>query len=205
MNNKCGTSFTGWRWNKTRVHPGFGSWNICFLSTGPPLPRSRFAVAVNWTGILFVEGKDKKLLELPYIKIKAVHVTRYWIIHHYLTSHFNCGLTKVSSKRNVFNVCSDGHFGAQSVRVVTVGGEYVLECEEAADMTTLVGKHLDGLRERSVYAMVQQDTGKSSESRQHVGSKNLCIQKNNTHSLSLSLVVQVTPCSWSVNGGTCSW
>uniref|UniRef100_A0A3Q3XBS1 Uncharacterized protein n=1 Tax=Mola mola TaxID=94237 RepID=A0A3Q3XBS1_MOLML len=83
------------------------------MISGPPLPRSRFAVAVNCTGILFVEGKDKKLLELPYIEIKAVHITR----------------------------------------VVTVGGEYVLECEEAADMTALVEKHLDGLREQKQHAL----------------------------------------------------
>lgn len=45
--------------------------NICF--TGPPLNDSLFLVAVNWSGILFMDGKDRKLLEVPYLKIKQVH------------------------------------------------------------------------------------------------------------------------------------
>lgn len=48
-----------------------------YLSTGPPLPKSRFVVAVNWNSILFVDGRDKKLLELPYLELKEVRMIRY--------------------------------------------------------------------------------------------------------------------------------
>lgn len=43
------------------------SGNICI--SGPPLDTTSFAVAVNWSGIVFLDGKDKKLLEMPYLEI----------------------------------------------------------------------------------------------------------------------------------------
>lgn len=45
--------------------------------TGPPLPKIKFLVAVNWTGILFMDGRDKKLREFPYIEIKDVNIERH--------------------------------------------------------------------------------------------------------------------------------
>uniref|UniRef100_A0A3P8U3G5 Myosin VIIBb n=1 Tax=Amphiprion percula TaxID=161767 RepID=A0A3P8U3G5_AMPPE len=36
------------------------------MMSGPPLPKSRFVVAVNWTGILFMERRDKRLPFLLY-------------------------------------------------------------------------------------------------------------------------------------------
>lgn len=46
-------------------------------STGPTLPKSRFVVAVSWSGIFFMDGRDKKLLELPYLEVKEVRKLRY--------------------------------------------------------------------------------------------------------------------------------
>lgn len=48
-----------------------------YLSTGPPLPKSRFIVAVNWSAILFMDGRDKTILEIPYVEIKKVNKIRY--------------------------------------------------------------------------------------------------------------------------------
>uniref|UniRef100_A0A3Q2YWP2 Unconventional myosin-VIIa-like n=1 Tax=Hippocampus comes TaxID=109280 RepID=A0A3Q2YWP2_HIPCM len=42
------------------------------MVSGPTLPKSRFVVAVNWSGIFFMDGRDKKLLELPYLEVKEV-------------------------------------------------------------------------------------------------------------------------------------
>nr|XP_061795835.1 unconventional myosin-VIIa-like [Nerophis lumbriciformis] len=42
------------------------------MMSGPPLPKSRFIVAVNWSGIFFMDGRDKKLLECPYLEIREV-------------------------------------------------------------------------------------------------------------------------------------
>uniref|UniRef100_A0A8D3D1Y2 Myosin VIIBb n=1 Tax=Scophthalmus maximus TaxID=52904 RepID=A0A8D3D1Y2_SCOMX len=42
------------------------------MMSGPPLPKSRFVVAVNWKGIFFMDGREKKLLELPYLEVNEV-------------------------------------------------------------------------------------------------------------------------------------
>uniref|UniRef100_A0AAQ5YJ67 Myosin VIIBb n=1 Tax=Amphiprion ocellaris TaxID=80972 RepID=A0AAQ5YJ67_AMPOC len=43
----------------------------------PPLPKSRFVVAVNWTGILFMERRDKRLREIPYLEVKKVSMMSF--------------------------------------------------------------------------------------------------------------------------------
>ncbi|XP_038575317.1 unconventional myosin-VIIa-like [Micropterus salmoides] len=100
------------------------------MLSGPPLPKSRFVVAVNWNSILFVDGRDKKLLELPYLELKEVRMI------------------------------SDNLFSGQTVSLATVGGEFVLKSGEAADMASLIEKNLEGLRQRSVYALAQHDNSK---------------------------------------------
>ncbi|XP_044074657.1 unconventional myosin-VIIb-like [Siniperca chuatsi] len=100
------------------------------MMSGPPLPKSRFFVAVNWNGILFMDGTDKKLLELPYLELQKVHMM------------------------------SDSHVSAQTVSLATVSGEFVLKSGEAADMAALTETNLEGLRQRSVYALAQQDASK---------------------------------------------
>ncbi|KAM6920340.1 unconventional myosin-VIIb-like isoform 1-T1 [Lycodopsis pacificus] len=93
------------------------------LISGPPLSKSRFFVALNWSGIFFMDGRDKSLLEIPYLEVKEVRMI------------------------------SD----TQSLSLATVKGEYVLKSWDAADMAALIEKNLDGLRQRSVYALAQQD------------------------------------------------
>lgn len=44
--------------------------------TGPPLPKKKFIVAVNWTGITFLDEREKKLLELSFPEITGVNSTR---------------------------------------------------------------------------------------------------------------------------------
>lgn len=63
---------------------------------------------------------------------------------------------------------SDNHISAQSMSLATVRGEFALKCGEAADMAALIEKNLNGLRERSVFALVQQDTNKPGRSLQHL-------------------------------------
>uniref|UniRef100_A0A3Q3J003 Myosin VIIBb n=1 Tax=Monopterus albus TaxID=43700 RepID=A0A3Q3J003_MONAL len=75
------------------------------MTAGPPLSKSRFVVAVNWSGILFMDEREKRLLELSYLEIK----------------------------------------------------DFVLKAREAAEMAALIETNLEGLRQRSVYALVQQD------------------------------------------------
>nr|XP_020479722.1 unconventional myosin-VIIb-like [Monopterus albus] len=97
------------------------------MTAGPPLSKSRFVVAVNWSGILFMDEREKRLLELSYLEIKDVHIV------------------------------SDSHVSVQSVSLVTLQEEFVLKAREAAEMAALIETNLEGLRQRSVYALVQQD------------------------------------------------
>ncbi|XP_071399121.1 unconventional myosin-VIIb-like [Centroberyx affinis] len=46
------------------------------MMSGPPLPKSKFIVAVNWSGIFFMDGRDKKLMELPYLELTGVQMMR---------------------------------------------------------------------------------------------------------------------------------
>uniref|UniRef100_A0A3Q3MPN1 Unconventional myosin-VIIa-like n=1 Tax=Mastacembelus armatus TaxID=205130 RepID=A0A3Q3MPN1_9TELE len=90
------------------------------LMSGPSLPKSRFVVAVNWSGIFFIDERDKRLLELSYLEVKDV----------------------------------------QRTSLATVHGVFVLKCGEAADIAALIETNLEGLRQRSVYALAQQDASK---------------------------------------------
>ncbi|MED6273572.1 hypothetical protein CHARACLAT_007774 [Characodon lateralis] len=94
------------------------------MTSGPPLPKSRFFVSVNWKTIVFMEKREKILLEIPYVEVKNVQIP------------------------------SDSN---QSVSLSTIRGQYILMCQEAADMANVMEYNVDGLKKRSVYAMVQQD------------------------------------------------
>ncbi|XP_028284277.1 unconventional myosin-VIIa-like isoform X2 [Parambassis ranga] len=98
------------------------------MMSGPPLPKSRFVVAVNWSGITFMDGRDKKLLEISYIELKKIEMQKD---------------------------------STQSVNIITVRGEFVLKSEEAVDMAALIENNVEGLRQRSVYALAKQDVDKS--------------------------------------------
>ncbi|XP_069020490.1 unconventional myosin-VIIa-like [Embiotoca jacksoni] len=100
------------------------------MTSGPPLPKSRFVAAVNWTGIFFMEGRDKRLLEISYLEVKGVHKT------------------------------SDTHLSAQSLTLNTMRGKFVLNCAEAADTAALIETNVEGLRQRSEYALIQHDVSK---------------------------------------------
>lgn len=47
-----------------------------FLSTGPSLPKNDVIVAVNWTGVYFVDEQEQVLLELSFPEITAVSSSR---------------------------------------------------------------------------------------------------------------------------------
>ncbi|XP_047446348.1 unconventional myosin-VIIa-like isoform X2 [Mugil cephalus] len=95
-----------------------------------PLPKGRYIVAVNWSGIFFMEGRDKSLAQISYIEVKKVQMM------------------------------SDGHLGAQFISLSTVRWDFVLRCVQALDMNALIEENVEGLRQRSVYAIVQRDTTK---------------------------------------------
>lgn len=44
--------------------------------TGPSLPKNDVIVAVNWTGVYFVDEQEQVLLELSFPEITAVSSSR---------------------------------------------------------------------------------------------------------------------------------
>ncbi|XP_076018235.1 unconventional myosin-VIIb-like [Genypterus blacodes] len=100
------------------------------MTSGPALPKSRFIVAVNWNGILFMDGKDVTLVEFPFLEVKDVQLM------------------------------SDVRSNGLSVSLGTVRGDYTLKCVDAADLAAFIERNIQGLKERSVYAMARQDINK---------------------------------------------
>ncbi|XP_030015557.1 unconventional myosin-VIIb-like [Sphaeramia orbicularis] len=103
------------------------------MTSGPPLNKSKFVVAVNWSGIFFTDERDRRLIELPYLEVKDVEVL------------------------------SESYFNTKSVRLVTVQGDFVLKSVDAVDMAALIAENLEGLRDRTEFALVQSDTNKSDD------------------------------------------
>ncbi|XP_068447337.1 unconventional myosin-VIIb [Clinocottus analis] len=91
--------------------------------SGPPLAKSKFIVAINWTGITFLDEREKRLLELSFPEVTAVHTVR------------------------------EGKASGQTVSLLTLKGDFTLSGGTAEDMAELVTMFLSGLRERSQYAV----------------------------------------------------
>ncbi|XP_026863554.2 unconventional myosin-VIIa [Electrophorus electricus] len=48
--------------------------------SGPSLPKNKFIVAINWTGITFLDERERKLLELCYPMVTGVNTMRYYSV-----------------------------------------------------------------------------------------------------------------------------
>ncbi|KAM6963110.1 unconventional myosin-VIIb [Aplochiton taeniatus] len=44
--------------------------------SGPPLPKNKFIVAINWTGVTFLDERERRLLQLSYPEVTGVNTTR---------------------------------------------------------------------------------------------------------------------------------
>lgn len=51
--------------------------DILNLFEGPSLPKNDVIVAVNWTGVYFVDEQEQVLLELSFPEITGVSSSRY--------------------------------------------------------------------------------------------------------------------------------
>ncbi|XP_069006967.1 unconventional myosin-VIIa [Embiotoca jacksoni] len=91
--------------------------------SGPPLPKSKFIVAINWTGITFLDEREKRLLQLSFPEVAAVNTIR------------------------------EGKASSQAVCLLTLKGDFTLSGSTTEDMVELITKFLSGLTERSQYAV----------------------------------------------------
>ncbi|XP_059913806.1 unconventional myosin-VIIa-like isoform X2 [Gadus macrocephalus] len=107
----------------------FSKFYAVTMQSGPPLPLSRFALAINSTGVSFMDGKDTKLLEIPNVELTGATVTR------------------------------DSRPVGGCLRLSTFQDEFVLRCAEAAEAAKMIQTNLEGLRQRSPYAVAMQELG----------------------------------------------
>ncbi|XP_036379710.1 unconventional myosin-VIIa-like [Megalops cyprinoides] len=107
----------------------FSRFYEAFKFSGPSLPKNDVIVAVNWTGVYFVDEQEQVLLELSFPEILAV-----------------------SSSRG-------GKLQGQSFTLATIkGDQYTFTSNNAEDIRDLVVTFLDGLRRRSKFAVTLMDS-----------------------------------------------
>uniref|UniRef100_A0AAZ3QMD3 Uncharacterized protein n=1 Tax=Oncorhynchus tshawytscha TaxID=74940 RepID=A0AAZ3QMD3_ONCTS len=95
--------------------------------SGPALPKNKFIVAINWTGITFLDEKERRLLQLSYPEVTGVNTMR------------------------------EGKTFGQSVSLLTLKGDFSLNAVMAGNIAELVHMFLGGLRERSLYTVALQE------------------------------------------------
>ncbi|XP_048349961.1 unconventional myosin-VIIa [Sphaerodactylus townsendi] len=106
----------------------FSRFYEAFKFSGPSLPKNDVIVAVNWTGVYFVDEQEQVLLELSFPEITAV-----------------------SSSRG-------GKLQGQSFTMATIkGDEYTFTSNNSEDIRDLVVTFLEGLRKRSKFVVTLQD------------------------------------------------
>ncbi|XP_074524694.1 unconventional myosin-VIIb [Halichoeres trimaculatus] len=91
--------------------------------SGPALPKNKFIVAINWTGITFLDEREKRLLELSFPEVTGINTIR------------------------------EGKASGQAVSLLTLKGDFTLSGSAAGDMAELITMFLSGLTERSQYAV----------------------------------------------------
>ncbi|XP_029107068.1 unconventional myosin-VIIa-like [Scleropages formosus] len=107
----------------------FSRFYEAFKFSGPSLPKNDIIVAVNWTGVYFVDEQEQVLLELTFPEITAVSSSR-------------------GSKLQ-----------GQSFTLATIkGDEYTFTSNNAEDIRDLVVAFLEGLRRRSKFVVALVDS-----------------------------------------------
>ncbi|CAF92932.1 unnamed protein product, partial [Tetraodon nigroviridis] len=106
----------------------FSRFYEAFKFSGPTLPKNDLIIAVNWTGVYFVDEQEQVLLEMSFPEITAVSSSRG---------------SKLQS---------------QSFTLATIkGDEYTFTSNNAEDIRDLVVSFLEGLRKRSKFVVALQD------------------------------------------------
>uniref|UniRef100_A0A8C4RJA4 Myosin VIIAb n=1 Tax=Erpetoichthys calabaricus TaxID=27687 RepID=A0A8C4RJA4_ERPCA len=131
----------------------FSRFYEAFKFSGPSLPKNDVIVAVNWTGVYFVDEQEQVLLELSFPEITAVSSSREAL-------NF-CKIFK--KERKTFNDficnCRGGKLQGQSFSLATMkGDEYTFTSNNSEDIRDLVVTFLEGLRKRSKYVVALQDS-----------------------------------------------
>ncbi|TSQ12728.1 Unconventional myosin-VIIa [Bagarius yarrelli] len=107
----------------------FSRFYEAFKFSGPSLPKNDVIVAVNWTGVYFVDEQEQVLLEFSFPEITGVSCSR------------------------------GGKLQGQSFTLTTIkGDEYTFTSNNAEDICDLVDIFLEGLRKRSKFVVALEDS-----------------------------------------------
>ncbi|KAK0093858.1 hypothetical protein PV326_012464 [Microctonus aethiopoides] len=96
--------------------------------SGPPLPVDNFVIAVNWTGIYFIDNQEEILIEISFLEIAEVNFQKF---DNSLVNNFF--ITTIQRE------------------------EYNFQSVDAEDIVALINFLIDGLKEKSLYAVATQD------------------------------------------------
>uniref|UniRef100_G1PV29 Unconventional myosin-VIIa n=1 Tax=Myotis lucifugus TaxID=59463 RepID=G1PV29_MYOLU len=144
----------------------FSRFYEAYKFSGPSLPKNDVIVAVNWTGVYFVDEQEQVLLELSFPEIMAVSSSRECRVLLSLgCSELGCaschpgwaGLTPAGPCSPCWS-CRGAKLTAPSFTLATIkGDEYTFTSSNAEDIRDLVVTFLEGLRKRSKYVVALQD------------------------------------------------
>ncbi|XP_076969612.1 unconventional myosin-VIIa isoform X2 [Tamandua tetradactyla] len=144
----------------------FSRFYEAYKFSGPSLPKNDVIVAVNWTGVYFVDEQEQVLLELSFPEIMAVSSSRECRVSLSLgCSDLGCaaphlgrvGLTPAGPCSPCWS-CRGVKLMAPSFTLATIkGDEYTFTSNNAEDIRDLVVTFLEGLRKRSKYVVALQD------------------------------------------------
>ncbi|XP_042089225.1 unconventional myosin-VIIa isoform X5 [Ovis aries] len=137
----------------------FSRFYEAYKFSGPNLPKNDVIVAVNWTGVYFVDEQEQVLLELSFPEIMAVSSSRECRVLLSLgCSDLGCaGLTPTGPCSPCWS-CRGAKLAAPSFTLATIkGDEYTFTSSNAEDIRDLVVTFLEGLRKRSKYVVALQD------------------------------------------------
>nr|XP_051706504.1 unconventional myosin-VIIa isoform X7 [Oryctolagus cuniculus] len=144
----------------------FSRFYEAYKFSGPSLPKNDVIVAVNWTGVYFVDEQEQVLLELSFPEIMAVSSSRECRVLLSLGCSDLCcaaphvrqaGLIPAGPCSPCWS-CRGAKLTAPSFTLATIkGDEYTFTSSNAEDIRDLVVTFLEGLRRRSKYVVALQD------------------------------------------------
>ncbi|XP_049636454.1 unconventional myosin-VIIa [Suncus etruscus] len=137
----------------------FSRFYEAYKFSGPSLPKNDVIVAVNWTGVYFVDEQEQVLMELSYPEIVAVSSSRECRVLLSLSCSDVgwAGMTPAGSSSSCWS-CRGAKLLAPSFTLATIkGDEYTFTSNNSEDIRDLVVTFLEGLRKRSKYVVALQD------------------------------------------------
>ncbi|KAM9316471.1 unconventional myosin-VIIb [Gastrophryne carolinensis] len=98
---------------------------------GPSIRKNHFIVAINWSGVSFLDETEKKLMYLSFPELTGIHTKR-----------------------------AEKQFGQCCVLNTVRGEQFVLTSQHSEDISKLLLFFLDGLKTRAEYAVALRDSAR---------------------------------------------